>query len=72
MTSIMVIAGLALLIIGAGLGILIRKKVSETGADEARKAAEGVIAEAKKEAETIKREAETIKKDAEIQAKDRL
>ncbi|HZX35203.1 MAG TPA: ribonuclease Y [Thermodesulfobacteriota bacterium] len=72
MTSVMLIAGLALLIIGAGLGILIRKKVSETGADEARKAVEAVIAEAKKEAEAIKREAETIKKDAEIQAKDRL
>src|SRR3990172_8083704 len=71
MTSVMLIAGLALLIIGAGLGILIRKKSSEAGAEEAKKAYETVIAEAKKEAETIKREAETIKKDAEIQAKDR-
>ena len=52
-------------LIGIGIGFILRKKIVESSIEGSKKTAESIIAEARKEAENIKKEAN-------LQAKDRI
>ncbi len=69
MDILMIILVLAALAVGVFLGMLLRRKLTESKIANAEAAAEQITADARKEAETIRKEATIQAKDAVLQAK---
>ncbi|MBI5237584.1 MAG: ribonuclease Y [Deltaproteobacteria bacterium] len=67
--AIIVIFSVISVIVGLGIGFIIKKKMDEAGAVAGIKTAGAVIAEAKKEADNIRKEAELQAKDMAFQGK---
>jgi ribonuclease Y len=70
MDLLMIIVVLVALAIGVFLGMLLRRKLSESTVANAKAAAEQIVADARKESETICKEATIQAKDVVLQAKD--
>jgi len=70
MDILMIIVVLVALAIGVFLGMLLKRKLSETKVANAKAAAEQIIADARKESEAISKEATIQAKDVVLQAKD--
>lgn len=70
MDLLMIIVVLVALAAGIFLGMLLRRKLSESTISNAKAAAGQIIADARKEAETTRKEATILAKDTVLQAKD--